>query len=171
MFEESRPLIHLPDAHLKHVIINLDSHVLDLLADFAVTDFPPPKNVLPGRPDAYLYVFCFVKDGIECPWYVGQTCRLSERMSDYEAKYFHACTDFRVGEVATFLREHFPLVVRYKATSDRRKEEKKLITELMLAGVRLLNSLPSYDYTSANEEAERMIAKRFCELLISSTQR
>ena len=71
---------------------------------FTRVDFPPQKDLLHGPPEGFVYVFFWAADGIENPFYVGQTKRLSGRMRDYHLKIFTACTDFRVGEAIETLR-------------------------------------------------------------------
>lgn len=143
--------------------------VESLLADFHAVDFPPKEGDLPGRGEGHVYVLCWSASGGDVPFYVGQTDRLRERMSDYQNAQFAASTDFRVGEAIRYLRDQRSLriVVRYKKSKDPGKDEYTLIRDLQLFGLRLLNSLPSYDYVKADEE-ERRTAQRFCEMLLAN---
>ena len=65
-----------------------------------------------------------------------------------------------------------PVVVRYRASANPKKEEKAIIRQLVLSGVRLLNCLPRYDYLEATDGEERIAVQRFCDILtgnVSST--
>ncbi len=137
--------------------------------EFAEVDFPPPKGVLPGPPDGYIYVFFWTNKNVDVPFYVGETARLSGRMNDYAIASFSACTDFQVGEAARYLKEvkNCRIFVRYRRSEEREKEEKYLTRELTLAGVRLLKCLPSYNYRDSDQSEERTVVQRFCDMLIS----
>ncbi len=93
-------------------------------------------------------------------------------MDDYCTKQFGAATDFRVGEAICYLREvkQLRIVVRYKPSSDRKKDEYLVVRALQTAGVRLLNDFASYDYKHANKEDERDALHKFCEVLLRSAQ-
>jgi hypothetical protein len=137
--------------------------------EFAEVDFPPPKGALPGPPGGYVYVFFWANKNVEIPFYVGETARLSGRMNDYAIASFSACTDFQVGEAARYLRDvkNCRIVVKYKPSAEREKEEKYLTRELTLAGIRLLKCLPSYNYRDSDSGEERAVVQRFCNMLIS----
>lgn len=137
--------------------------------EFAEVDFPPPEGTLPGPPGGYVYVFFWVNKNAEIPFYVGETARLSGRVNDYAIASFSACTDFQVGEAARYLKEvkNYRIIVRYKQSAEREKEEKYLTRELTLAGIRLLKCLPSYDYRNSDPDEERAVVQRFCNMLIS----
>jgi hypothetical protein len=139
-------------------------------ADFLAVGFPPRPGALPGLGEAHVYVLCFKANGRDVPFYVGQTNRLRERMNDYQSAQFAACTDFRVGEAIQYLRNQrgLRIVVRYKKSNDPGKDEYTLIRDLLLSGLRLLNSLPSYDYLKADNEEERRTAQRFCDMLLAN---
>jgi hypothetical protein len=139
---------------------------------FTVADFPPcGTGSLPKTPDGYVYVFCWIRDGVESAFYVGQTKRLAGRMNDYRLAQFAACTDFRVGEAVRYLRDtkKCRIVVRYKVSTDIRKDEYSVIRELHLSGVRLLNDFSSYDYRMANETEERAAVQGFCDVILSKS--
>src|SRR5258708_38279422 len=125
--------------------------------EFAEVDFPPPKGVLPGPPDGYIYVFFWTNKNVDVPFYVGETARLSGRMNDYAIASFSACTDFQVGEAARYLKEvkNCRIFVRYRRREEREKEEKYLTREMTLAGVRLMKCLPSYNYRDSDQSEER----------------
>ncbi len=93
-------------------------------------------------------------------------------MDDYWAKQFAACTDFRVGEAIRYLRDirKFRIIVRYKQSSQPRKDEYATVRDLQTSGVRLLNDLLSYSYKDANEDEERTAVQKFCEGLIRSKE-
>jgi hypothetical protein len=94
-------------------------------------------------------------------------------MNDYQSAQFAACTDFRVGEAIRYLRERRSLriVARYKKSGDPCKDESTLIRDLQLSGLRLLNSLPSYDYLKADKDEERRTVQKFCEMLVENQPR
>lgn len=48
------------------------------------------------------------------------------------------------------------------------EEERALIRDLQLCSLRLLNSLPSYDYSNAEREEQRQIVQKFCDMLLRS---
>jgi hypothetical protein len=140
------------------------------LANFRKVDFPPEDADLPAPGEGYVYVFCWKANGADVPFYVGQTERLRGRMGDYQSAQFAACTDFRVGEAIRYLREERGLcvVVLYRKSDDPRHEEYTLIRDLQLAGLRLLNSLPSYDYRKADRNEEQRTVRKFCEMLLAN---
>ncbi len=140
--------------------------------DFAMVDFPLSTLPFPETSDGYVYVFCWIRDGAESPFYVGQTKRLAGRMNDYRLAQFAACTDFRVGEAMRYLRDSKKcrIVVRYKVSAEMRKDEYGLIRELQLSGVRLMNEFSSYNYRMANETEERVAVQRFCDVMVSKSE-
>jgi hypothetical protein len=133
------------------------------IEDFTTTQFPTPRL-------GYVYVFYWLIDGAEIPFYVGETDRFQGRMNDYRQAQFGAATDFIVGEAATYLngKSGSRIVVRYKRSSDdceeRRKEQNAIIQELRTAGAKLLNGM-GYDYQIANRDEERAKVQRFCDML------
>jgi hypothetical protein len=137
--------------------------------DFSLIDFPLAKGpVLP--PEGFVYVFFWIADGVEIPFYVGQTSRFSGRMKDYDLANFKASTDFCVGEAVKYLRgtKGCRVVVRHRPSLDPLKEEKGIIRRLLLSGVWLLNCLPRYDYRTDNETEEREVVHRFCDMFTAS---
>jgi len=123
--------------------------------DFSVVDFPLARGpILP--PDGFVYVFCWVADGVETPFYVGQTNRFAGRMTDYALANFKASTDFCVGEAVKYLKgtKNYRVVVRHRPSPDPPKEEKAIIRRLLVSGVWLLNCLPRYDYRTDSEAEE-----------------
>ena len=138
---------------------------------FTVTDFPTLEGLaaIPGRSSGgFVYAIFWMADGLKRPFYVGQTERLSERMSDYCRAAFGACTDFRVGEAIKYFRDNknYQLVLKYKPTKECSKCERSIIRDLHLTGLLLLNDLCGYDYQTASIEEERQIVHRFCDALM-----
>lgn len=136
------------------------------LEEYSVLDFPPVRGSLLTT-DRFVYIFCWVADdGVEVPFYVGQTDRLSGRMNDYCLANFTACTDFCVGEAVKYLKgaKNYRVVVRHKPSPDPKRDEKTLIRCLMVSGVWLLNCLPRYDYRTDNAAEERETIHRFCDM-------
>jgi hypothetical protein len=117
-------------------------------------------------PDGFVYVFSWLADGVEIPFYVGQTSRISGRMNDYDLASFKASTDFCVGEAVKYLKgsKNYRVVVRYRPSVDPPKEEKAIIRRLLVSGVQLLNCLPRYDYRTDSEAEEREVVQRFCDM-------
>jgi hypothetical protein len=91
-------------------------------------------------------------------------------MNDYQSAQFAACTDFYVGEAIWYFRDQRSLhiVILCKKSSDPGKDEPALIRDLQLSGLRLLNSLPRYDYLKADNEEERRTVQKFCEMLLEN---
>jgi hypothetical protein len=137
--------------------------------DFSAVDFPLARGPIP-LPEGFVYIFCWVTDGMETPFYVGQTNRFSGRMNDYYLANFKACTDFCVGEAVRYLKDtkHYRVVVRHRPSPDPPKEEKEIIRRLLVSGVWLLNCLPRYDYRTDSEDEEREVVQRFCDMFIGS---
>ena len=134
--------------------------------DFKTLDFPSARV-------GVVYVLLYVADGAEVPFYVGETERFTGRMDDYLWADFKASTDFKVGEAVKYLQsaKGLKVIVRYKESADRQKEEKQLIARLRAEGFRLLNDLKGYVYRTANEQTERLAVQQFCEMLTSPRAR
>ena len=127
-------------------------------------------EVIP-TPIGEVYVICFVKDGREIPFYIGQTGRFEERMGDYQYAQFGAATDFKVGEAIKYLRSKgFDIIVRHRLSSDRLNEEKQLIQEATRVGITLLNACPGYNYKTAIQDDARKKVQDFCDLKLLSTE-
>ena len=135
--------------------------------DFTIADFPFTNLIRSSQREGFVYVFFWVRGGIEVPFYVGETDRLFGRMNDYRLANFAACTDFCVGEAVKYLTtiKNCKVVVKYRASTDRNKEEKAIIRRLLVSGIRLLNCLPRYDYKNDIETEEREVIQRFCDML------
>ena len=111
-----------------------------------------------------VYVLCFKRQGSSdsIPFYVGESSRHIGRFGDYVAAKFTASTDFKVGQAVRQLRAHgCEVVIRYKATNDRRAEEKSLIQLFEANGLKLLNSLPGYNYATAQQPYEQRRVAEF----------
>ena len=134
---------------------------------FSVLQFDQTQAAPQLPAGGVVYLFCWLADGTEVPFYVGQTNRFSGRMRDYSMANYKACTDFRVGEALKYLAtaKNFRIRVRYKASAAPRRDEKDIIRTLLISGVRLLNCLPAYDYRKDTEAAERETVQRFCDML------
>lgn len=132
-------------------------------------EFPPDSEPLDGLPDEdCVYVFVWSSRDVAQPFYVGQTKQLANRMGGYCEPSFYTATDFKVGEAASYLQQTKGLRIFIRArTKDPQTDEKKLIRELQLAGVRLLDFV-GYDYQEADERKERADIQRFCDVLVSS---
>jgi hypothetical protein len=131
------------------------------MKEFKVMEFPEREGIV--------YVLCFIKGKKEVPFYVGESDVFHRRMAEYMDPQFSASTDFKVGEAIKYFQEKgYRIVVRWKRVAKkwqnekRRKEEKKLIQELMWDDCRLLNSLKGYDYKTADKKAEREKILQFC---------
>jgi hypothetical protein len=139
--------------------------------DFASIDFPLTEASVPSDMVNVVYIFCFVANDSEIPFYVGETGRFVKRMKDYKDAYFTASTDFRIGEAAKFLGKRYHVVVRYGPSSpekwERKKQERVVIRELVKSGKLLLNCFPGYEQGSADVAEERSEVQSFCEMLIS----
>jgi hypothetical protein len=134
-------------------------------SSFEHLEFPqnPPERV------GEVYVLLFVLNGLETPFYVGQTMRFSGRMDDYFWAQFTASTDFKVGEAIKHLRDNWgcQIIVRHKPSSNRLDEEKAIISELDNAGVPLLNHCPNYDYKTATEADVLKALRAYCDKLFA----
>jgi hypothetical protein len=133
--------------------------------DFSVLDFPLERGPILS-PGGFVYVFCWVADGIEIPFYVGQTNRFSGRMNDYDLANFKASTDFCIGEAVKYLKgtKNYRVVVRHRPSPDPPKEEKAIIRRLLVSGVWLLNCLPRYNYRTDSQAEETEVIHRFCDM-------
>ena len=139
-------------------------------------DFPAAGAWATGFPakeaGGFVYILCWLEEGREVPFYVGEAHRLSERIDDYCAKQFQAATDFRVGEAVCYLRDvkGFRVVVRYKTSAEekaeRLKDEYQTARWFQTSGARLLNDFAGYDYRNADPSEEREALHKFCEVLI-----
>lgn len=142
------------------------------LEGFNTSEFPPPEGSLSACASGFVYVFCYLANGEEIPFYVGQTNRLPGRMRDYRLANFSACTDFCVGEAVRYLtsEKKYRVTLRYKQSDDPPKDEKLMIRLLMISGIWLVNCLPRYDYRTDDEAQERQLIHRFCDMFTNTQQ-
>jgi hypothetical protein len=132
------------------------------LSAFVELPFPDKCDIV--------YVLCFVSPGQvdRVPFYVGETSRHMGRIGDYITANFSAQTDFKVGEAVKCLRQLGCLVViRYKESTNRKRDQDSLIASLRRQGFRLLNDLEGYNYITASEEDERRRIQGFVKTLVS----
>jgi hypothetical protein len=128
---------------------------------FEQMDFGPRTST------GFVYVLCFVDKGEEIPFYVGQTQAILGRLNDYYWAQFQASTDFRIGEAVKHLNlRGIRVIAKYKASEDRRAEEKMIIAELHAEKRKLLNDFKGFDYRTAQEDDERTKAQKSIEQLL-----
>lgn len=121
-----------------------------------------------------VYVLIFSKDGIDKPFYVGQTKRFLGRMDDYFWADFQAATDFKVGEAIRYFCTppiNGKVFAKYKASAQPRDEETLLIAELKGRGLTLLNSVEGYDYRTADKQNRTAALHSVCEAIIDDRGR
>ncbi len=117
-----------------------------------------------------VYILIFSKDGLEIPFYVGQTARFFGRMDDYFWASFQAATDFKVGEAI----RHFcgltgsKVLARYKMCAKPRTEEARVIAQLREQGAVLLNGELGYDYKAADEQKQATEVRMKCDAIIAA---
>jgi hypothetical protein len=72
------------------------------------------------------------------------------------------------GEAISYLRDvrGFQMVVRYRPSADRKRDEYLTVRNLQTSGVRLLNDLVGYNYRQADKLDERDAIYKFCEVLL-----
>jgi hypothetical protein len=115
----------------------------------------------------FVYVFFWTADGVEIPFYVGQTKSIWGRLNDYYWADFKACTDFRVGEAAKYLSaDNIRIAVKYKSSAHPLAEERELIHQLRSEGYKLLNDCRAYDYQSAHPDDERVRIRQYVDGII-----
>jgi len=103
------------------------------------------------------------------PIYVGESSRNIGRFGDYISAQFSAPTDFKVGvAVKHLMKKGHKVVIKYRSSSDRRREQDDVIREIKAAGFRLLNDLHGYVYTTAKKDEETRKVEDFIEGIIES---
>jgi hypothetical protein len=143
---------------------------------FETLNFPALADIRSWTADylagAYVYViFWAIGSGPEVPFYVGMTEQsLRNRMWDYCTAQFGAPADFWVGEAIKYLRDQklCRITIRYRATTQPRKDEEDLIRELQVSGPRLLNGLRRHRWQTDERETERRFIRRYCDLITLS---
>lgn len=130
------------------------------LSDFMEIDFPRHKEIV------YVLYFTDPDRSFDIPFYVGETSRGVGRFGDYLSAKFSAPTDFKVGEAVRYLTDRgFTVKIRYKESPERKMEERAAIDELQKV-TRLLNELQGFNYTTADEEVERVRLHEFLGVLV-----
>ena len=131
--------------------------------DFETNPFPEDKDIV--------YVLRFKQPGtnVMIPFYVGQSRRGTRRIGEYVSAQFAAATDFKVGVAVKALRTTgYEVFVSYQPSNNRRKDEAELIKRYTNQGHKLLNAEPSYNYRSAQKEAELARIEQFVVALTAS---
>ena len=136
-----------------------------LLSGFDNVAWSLCPEALPIVIAGYVYVVLVELEGRKFPLYVGQTGRLAGRFGDYVCAQFHAPTDFRVGEACKyFVKAGGRIHLFYRESSERLKDERLILRELVIAGFSLLNSLSAFNYREASKEEELQVVHRFCAM-------
>lgn len=108
--------------------------------------------VFPIKSDT-VYVIGFEKEARFIPIYVGESRRNIGRIGDYVVANFSASTDFKVGRAVKYLdRLGFKVLIKYGETTDRRRDQKILISSDRASGYKLLNDLAGYHYKFADKK-------------------
>jgi hypothetical protein len=130
-----------------------------MLDDWYILDFPENTSLI--------YVIFIVKEKEEKPLYVGETDRLYGRIWDYMSAQFGAPTDFKVGEAIKYFRgKGYKIIIKYKFSNNRKKDENTIIKSFQSQGFRILNDLKGYKYREANESEERNRIQKFCDKMM-----
>src|SRR5271157_4417146 len=93
-------------------------------------------NFTPDDGHGFIYVLCWIAEGREIPFYVGETVSIWQRLDNYFRPWFWAHNDFNVGEaVKYFYARNYRVVVKYEPSKgllekDRKNEETELIAAL-----------------------------------------
>ncbi|MGI4853491.1 MAG: hypothetical protein ACRYF4_05505 [Janthinobacterium lividum] len=120
-----------------------------------------------------VYVLIFSKDGVEIPFYVGQTTRFLGRMDDYFWADFQAMTDFKVGEAVRYFCTppiSGRVFAKYRMCTEPRIEEASLIAKLKEQGATLLNGAKGYDYRSADEQSQAVDVRAKCDAIVAGAK-
>ncbi len=111
-----------------------------------------------------VYVIGFKSGEQFIPIYVGESDRHLGRIGDYCSAQFTAQTDFKVGRAAKYLLERgVRVLVKYRNSKDRKKDEAHLKQEFKAQGFKLLNDLLGYRYKTASEEEELKRVRDFID--------
>jgi hypothetical protein len=104
------------------------------------------------------------------PIYVGESSRNIGRFGDYISAQFSAATDFKVGVAVKYLMEKrgYKVVIKYKNSSNRRKEQDDVIQDIKMDGFRLLNDLKGYKYKAAKQDEQIRKIEDFIEEIIKN---
>lgn len=119
----------------------------------------------------FIYILIFSKDGVENPFYVGQTTRFHGRMDDYFWADDQAPTDFKVGEAVRYFCGVLggKVYARYKQSSARLSDEKTWEARLRASGAILLNG-KAYNYKTAGMKVELHSVHALCDEIAVSLQ-
>jgi hypothetical protein len=127
--------------------------------EYQTISFPSDPNIV--------YIIGVEEKARFIPIYVGESSRNIGRFGDYISAQFSAPTDFKVGvAVKHLMKKGHKVVIKYKNSSGRRKEEGDVIREIKTAGFRLLNDLQGYDYRTAKKDEETRKIEDFVEGII-----
>ncbi len=120
-----------------------------------------------------VYVLLFSKDGIEVPFYVGQSTRFHGRMDDYFWAMFSAATDFKVGMAIHYLCVSLNgrVIARHKRVSDPRANEKAILEHFNSSGNLLLNNECGYNYKTDKPEEIAESVHRRCREIVAHAER
>ena len=138
-----------------------------LLSDYVIQEFP--------RTESAVYVLICKKNGVNIPFYVGETENFHARMRDYMLPALAASTDFKVGQAIKYFRRkgmEIEVAVRKDISEKdkRRNEESNMCEALRRQGCTLLNDLKGYNYKTANWEDERRNVWLFCDVILKTVQ-
>lgn len=132
--------------------------------DFKDIEFPKSSDIV------YILYFRHQDDGIDIPFYVGESSRHFGRFGDYISANFTAATDFKVGEAIKYIQSFkFHVGAQYKETNNRKEEEKQIIKELS-EDYLLLNDLAGFHYSSANIHEEKIRIHNFVGRIINESR-
>jgi len=125
----------------------------EFYSDFLDIEFPLNPGIV--------YIIYLVKDANEIPIYVGESSRNIGRFGDYVSAKFSASTDFKVGEAIKYIQTFgYNVRIKYKETLDRKIKEREILNNLR-GRFHLLNDLPGFDYSIANELDEKLKIHEF----------
>lgn len=143
-----------------------------LLDGFVSTEWGACLDATPADPGTHVYAIIVTAQNGQFPLYIGQTGRLGGRIGDYTTAQFHAPTDFRVGEAIRYLltKKLCRVDFFYRPSEAHLQDEKVLIREFLLAGYTLMNFLAAFDYKTANQDEERSLVHRFCDMALSRSK-
>ncbi len=103
------------------------------------------------------------------PIYVGESSRNIGRFGDYVSAQFSAATDFKVGVAVKYLMKNGRRVaIKYKDSSERRREQNDAIAEIKKDGFSLLNDLEGYSYKTADRKKEIKKIENFIKEIIKT---
>ena len=132
---------------------------------FTTEAFPEDMDIV------YVLRYKRPDEGDTIPFYVGESRRGTRRIGDYLSAQFAASTDFKVGMAVQALREAgCEVFVSHQRSNDRRTDEAKLIDRYTKLGHKLLNSVPGYNYRSAQKSTEKTRIQQFVTELLQGAE-